>query len=212
MNPELLLQRHQYHHEIDRLELETLDGRVGRNLRAIDLSLLYDDFHDLLGDPIAVHDTFAQPHCLRAPMIGSRRFILGEWLTYEIPLVNAIGPRRLKTKGLDETDGGVVALDDPADDNPLGAAGAHAPPQLRKRRRGDPGSKQRVAMPGGDADERQAITTIALLAHAPEEFHPADGAGIWAEIGGNIEHIGDGQDEGRGLSAHVHEEAAVLEQ
>jgi len=64
--------------------------------------------HDLLGDPIAVHDTFAQPHCLRAPMIGSRRFILGEWLTYEIPLVNAIGPRGLETKG------GAVALDDPA--------------------------------------------------------------------------------------------------
>jgi hypothetical protein len=47
-------------------------------------------------------------------MIGSRRFILGEWLTYEIPLVNAIGPRGLETKGLDETDGGAVALDDPA--------------------------------------------------------------------------------------------------
>ena len=83
--------------------------------------------HDLLGDPIAVHDTFAQPHCLPPRMIGSRRFILGEWLTNEIPLVDAIGPRGLETKGLDETDGGAVALDDPARDDRLGATGAQAP-------------------------------------------------------------------------------------
>src|ERR1700693_1780849 len=91
----------------------------------------------------SLHAT-ASTRLISSPFAG---LFVEERLTYEIPFINAIGPRRLETKGLDEANRGVIALDDPAENDLLRATGAHAPPQLRKRRRGNPGSEQSVTMP-----------------------------------------------------------------